>query len=150
MKKDWIVKIAVIFIAMASNGSSGWVRGGPRNMKSMRPPLAAIFFMTYFHRARGGHGPLSTPWIRYWWPKSILSFSDFLNQGKGKNYWKDQEIMFERAKWEPYCGCQNFPSPTKQLVPSLRISSWVVSRGFLLGRWLTQWVWVCVRVMFVS
>ena len=35
-------------------------------MKSMRPPLAAIFFMTYFHRARGGHGPLGPPWIRYW------------------------------------------------------------------------------------
>ena len=22
--------------------------------------------MTYFHRARGGHGPLGPPWIRYW------------------------------------------------------------------------------------
>ena len=30
-------------------------------MKSMRPPLAAIFFMTYFHRGRGGHGPLAPP-----------------------------------------------------------------------------------------
>ena len=30
-------------------------------MKSMRPLLVAIFFMTYFHRARGGHGPLSPP-----------------------------------------------------------------------------------------
>ena len=30
-------------------------------MKSMRPPSAAIFFMTYFHRARGGHGPLGPP-----------------------------------------------------------------------------------------
>ena len=30
-------------------------------MKSMRPPSVAIFFMTYFHRARGGHGPLSPP-----------------------------------------------------------------------------------------
>ena len=29
-------------------------------MKSMRPPLAAIFFMTYFHRA-GGHDPLAPP-----------------------------------------------------------------------------------------
>ena len=27
-------------------------------MKSMRPSLAAIFFMTNFYRARGGHGPL--------------------------------------------------------------------------------------------
>ena len=45
----------------ASSGSSGRVRGGPRNMKSMRPPSAAIFFMTYFHRAGGGHGPLGPP-----------------------------------------------------------------------------------------
>ena len=30
-------------------------------MKSMWPPLAAIFFMTYFYRAWGGHGPLGTP-----------------------------------------------------------------------------------------
>ena len=35
-------------------------------MKSMQPPLAAIFFMTYFHRAREGHGPLGPPRIRYW------------------------------------------------------------------------------------
>ena len=48
---------------MVSSGSSGQVRGGrARNMKSMQPPLAAIFFMTYFHRAGGGgHGPLSPP-----------------------------------------------------------------------------------------
>ena len=26
-------------------------------MKSMQPPLAAIFFMTYFHRVRGGMAP---------------------------------------------------------------------------------------------
>ena len=31
-------------------------------MKSMRPPSAAIFFMTYFYRAGGGgHGPLGSP-----------------------------------------------------------------------------------------
>ena len=46
---------------ITSSGSSGRVRGGPRNMKSMWPPSAAIFFMTYFHRARGGHGPLGSP-----------------------------------------------------------------------------------------
>ena len=41
-----------------SSGSSGRVRGrGPRNMKSMRPPSAAIFFMTYFHRAGGPWPP---------------------------------------------------------------------------------------------
>ena len=44
-----------------SSGSSGRVRGEPRNMKSMRPPSAAIFFMTYFYRAEGGHGPLGPP-----------------------------------------------------------------------------------------
>ena len=42
-------------------GSSGrvcWGRGGRgRNIKCMRLPLAAIFFMTYFYRA-GGHGQL--------------------------------------------------------------------------------------------
>ena len=46
---------------LSSSGSSGRVRGGPRNMKSMRPPSAAIFFMTYFHIAGGGHGPLGPP-----------------------------------------------------------------------------------------
>ena len=41
--------------------------GGPRNMKSMWPPLAAIFFMTCFYRARGGGAwpPRPPPWIRY-------------------------------------------------------------------------------------
>ena len=37
-----------------------WMGGGTRNMKSMRPLLAAIFFMTYFYR------PNWTPWIPYW------------------------------------------------------------------------------------
>ena len=53
---NWSVTSSTI-----SSGSSGRVRGGARNMKSMRPPSAAIFFMTYFHRARGGHGPLGPP-----------------------------------------------------------------------------------------
>ena len=44
-----------------SSGSSGRVRGGPRNMKSMRPPSVAIFFMTYFYRARGGMAPSAPP-----------------------------------------------------------------------------------------
>ena len=30
-------------------------------MKSMQLPLVAIFFMTNFYRAGGGHGPLSPP-----------------------------------------------------------------------------------------
>ena len=58
-----------IFFCMCSSGSSGRVRGGgPRNMKSMRLPLAAIFFMTYFHRTRGAMAPSppAPPWIRYW------------------------------------------------------------------------------------
>ena len=37
---------------LPSSGSSGRVRG-TRNMKSMQVPSATIFFMTYFHRARG-------------------------------------------------------------------------------------------------
>ena len=40
--------------ALYSSGSSGRVRRGARNKKSMWPPLAPIFFMTYFHRAGGG------------------------------------------------------------------------------------------------
>ena len=34
---------------------------GARNMTSVRPPLAAIFFMTYFHRAGGGGMAPSAP-----------------------------------------------------------------------------------------
>ena len=53
---------------LTSSGSSSRVEGGgPRNMKSMRPNSATIFFMTYFYRAGGrgrGHGP-SAPRIRY-------------------------------------------------------------------------------------
>ena len=42
-------------------------RGGPRNMKSMWPPLTAIFFMTYLYRAGGAMAPSAPPQIRYWW-----------------------------------------------------------------------------------
>ena len=45
----------------SSSGSSSRVRGGPRNMKSMQLPSAAIFFMTYFHRARGTMAPSPPP-----------------------------------------------------------------------------------------
>ena len=51
-----------------SSGSSGRVREGPRNMKSMWLPLAAIFFMTYFHRTRGGAMATSAP------PRSATDF----------------------------------------------------------------------------
>ena len=46
-----------------SIGSSGWVGGGgARNMKSIWPPFAAIFFMTYFEKqGLVGHVPLGTP-----------------------------------------------------------------------------------------
>ena len=33
--------------------SSGRVEGGPRSMKTMRPPLAGLVFMTYFYNAGG-------------------------------------------------------------------------------------------------
>ena len=42
-----------------SIGSSG--RVGPRNMKSMWLPLAAIFFMTYLYRAGGAWPPRHPP-----------------------------------------------------------------------------------------
>ena len=49
-------------VFMSSSGSSGRVRGGPRNMKSMGLPSVAIFIMTYLHRpGGGGHGPLGPP-----------------------------------------------------------------------------------------
>ena len=46
-----------------SSGSSSRVRGRgePRDMKSMWPPLVAIFFMTYFYRAGGGMAPSAPP-----------------------------------------------------------------------------------------
>ena len=50
------------FDVQISSGSSGQVRGGARNMKSMWLSWAAIFFMTYFHRAGGGgNAPLAPP-----------------------------------------------------------------------------------------
>ena len=48
-------------------------------MKSMRPPLAAIFFMTYFHRAGGGgHGPLGP--LDQLLPKILSSMTDKITQ----------------------------------------------------------------------
>ena len=44
-----------------SIGSSGLEGGGAWNMKSMGPPLVAIFFMTYFYRARGAWPPWHPP-----------------------------------------------------------------------------------------
>ena len=62
LKIRFVCRAAAYDEGIYSSGSSGRVRGrGPRNMKSMPPPLAAIFFMTYFYRARGGHGPLAPP-----------------------------------------------------------------------------------------
>ena len=57
----WLLK-NLKFYCWGSSGSSGRVRGA-RNMKFMWPLLAAIFFITYFHRAGGGGGswPLSPP-----------------------------------------------------------------------------------------
>ena len=55
-------------IVIYSSGSSGQVGEGLKNMKSMLPPLAAIFLMTYFYRAGGGVAPLAS-WIRYWYMK---------------------------------------------------------------------------------
>ena len=49
--------MAQIFVVADLNGQ---VRGA-RNMKSMRLPLVAIFFMTYFHRAGGVLPPWPPP-----------------------------------------------------------------------------------------
>ena len=49
--------------------------GGPRNMKSMWPPLAVIFFMTYFYRDREGHGHLGPLDPLLQWPDyTVLDF----------------------------------------------------------------------------
>ena len=53
----WKCKCWAFFWTLCSSGSSGRVRGEPRNMKSMWPPSAAIFFMTYFDKGRGPMAP---------------------------------------------------------------------------------------------
>ena len=55
--------LSFIFLLYLWQHRIQWPGGGrgPRNMKSMWLPLAAIFFMTYLHRAGGGHDPLGTP-----------------------------------------------------------------------------------------
>ena len=45
------VKLKLSLSSGRVNGEGG---GGARNIKSMRPPSVAIFFMTYFDRAVGG------------------------------------------------------------------------------------------------
>ena len=47
--------------AGSSIGSSDRVGKGPRNMKSMWSPLAAIFFMTYLYRVGGAMAPSAPP-----------------------------------------------------------------------------------------
>ena len=54
-------------------------KGGARNMKSMRLPVVAIFFMTNFYRAGGeGAWPPRPPWIRYCVSVILGENSDFL------------------------------------------------------------------------
>ena len=63
-----------IEITLSSSGSSSRM-GGARNMKSMQPPLAAIFFITYFYLARwvGGGGM-----AQFWPPGSATAFKQNL------------------------------------------------------------------------
>ena len=49
-------------------------------MKSTWPPLAAIFFMTYFHRAGGGMVPFRPPWICYCISQFFFVFLNGLRQ----------------------------------------------------------------------
>ena len=51
--------------------------GGPRNMNSMRPPLAAIFFMTNFYRNRGGPCPPRPPLDPLLWCWCFVSMLQF-------------------------------------------------------------------------
>ena len=44
-------------INVSSSGSSGRVRGGEKH-EIYAAAFGGHLFMTYFHRARGGHGPL--------------------------------------------------------------------------------------------
>ena len=53
-------------------------RGGARNMKSMWPPLAAIFFMTYLYRAGGAWPPLGTPPGSTTATRLVVAFLSFL------------------------------------------------------------------------
>ena len=56
----WLCDLKSTLHLVNSIGSSGRV-GGPRNMKSMWLPLAAIFFMTYLYRAGGPWPPRHPP-----------------------------------------------------------------------------------------
>ena len=56
---------AVVIYMSYSIGSSGRGRGGARNMKSMCPPLVAIFFYDLFVQGLGAWPPRHPPWIRY-------------------------------------------------------------------------------------
>ena len=58
LKKRFVCRAAAYDEGIHSSGSSGRVRGGARNMKSMRPPLAAIFLWPIF-TGPGGPWP---PW----------------------------------------------------------------------------------------
>ena len=60
---NWELEPVTGIELLNSIGSSGRVRRrGARNMKSMWPPLATIFFMTYFYRAGvGGMVPSASP-----------------------------------------------------------------------------------------
>ena len=94
-----------------SGGSSGRVRGGPRNMKSMRPPSAAIFFMTYFYRARGGHGPLAPldPLLETGQLGKALSYfwGQVMSNHDSESEWDFLKIQKENGwpakKWSPQC-----------------------------------------------
>ena len=59
-KRHIIKMLAAQFRTSSRSGD----RVGVRNMNSLRQPTAAIFFMTYFHRAREAWSPWS-PWICY-------------------------------------------------------------------------------------
>ena len=82
------------------SGSSGRVRRGARNIKSMQPPSVAIFFMTYFHRAGGGHGPLGPPWIRYCTLTEFVFVTFYCSVIFLLNYWKSHFTKSYDILWK--------------------------------------------------
>ena len=112
-----------------SSGSSGRVRGGgPRNMKSMRPPSVAIFFMTFFHRARGGgHGPLAPPLdplLRIWKAEHFLENNYYLlSEVIGRMKWDTRYFVDITATFLRSCFCFCFQRSWK---------SWALLQGLSL------------------
>ena len=89
-------------------------------MKSMWPPLATIFFMTYFHRAWGGGawplGPLDP----------LLKTHRFHDLGWIRGYIQKQLVL--PVKYQLYCAVPFFPSTVSDKKQSLHSSNVLVAQ----------------------